>query len=65
MDRTFPPETVRTCEYCGHDMVCVITPEGWLEANDTRDYVWAESDDERDHVFVCGDCRPKVGFDQE
>lgn len=63
MNRNFPPETIRACDHCGRDITCVITPEGWLEANDQRDYVWAETDDVRDHVFVCADCRVAHGLD--
>lgn len=63
MDRSFPPETVRVCDHCGTDIICVQTPEGGLEANDRRDYVWADSEDVRDHVFVCSGCRVAYGLD--
>lgn len=62
MNRNFPPETIRTCDNCGHDLTVVVTDDGF-EANDQRDYVWAESEDPRDHVFVCAGCRTAVGLD--
>lgn len=62
MNRSFPDETVRECEYCGRDVICVTNADGWLEANDARDYVWAESDDETDHQIVCADCKYATGI---
>ena len=65
MNRTFPPETLRTCEHCGHDLTVIVLDDGGFEANDVRDYVWADpGSDPRDHVFVCAGCRVTMGIDE-
>lgn len=64
MNRAFPPETTKSCDNCGRDIVVVETPEGGLEANDVRDYVWADpGSDPRDHVFICAGCRVSMGVE--
>lgn len=65
MNRSFPPETIKTCEHCGHDLTIICLEDGGFEANDQRDYVWADpGSDPRDHVFVCAGCRAAVGVDE-
>jgi hypothetical protein len=65
MNRAFPPETIRSCEHCGRDLVCLIDQFGGLEANDVRDYVYAPANgDPNDEVFVCAGCQTAVnGFE--
>lgn len=59
---TFPPETLRECDNCGRDIVCVRTIHG-LEANDQRDYVWADNGvDSRDWVIACAGCKVAMGI---
>jgi hypothetical protein len=62
MNRAFPPETIEPCDHCGRDIVCVIAPEGHLEANDHRDYVDTQGIPEDEWVVVCAGCRTAVGI---
>lgn len=65
MNRSFPAEKIEPCDQCGRDLTLVVTPDGWLEANDVRDYVWTETKDRRDWVILCAACRYTSGLDEE
>lgn len=63
MNRSFPPESSRECDNCGRDIICVHTPEGGLEANDSRDYVDADPRiPETEWVFACAGCKVAMGI---
>lgn len=60
-----PAETVRECDNCGRDIVCVRTIRG-LEPNDQRDFVYTDNRiPVEEWVFACAGCREAMGVGDE